>query len=377
VAKKNSTGELRSSHLGDKSFNTGRPQALDNTYNGPIDSSWCPLFIEAGTQRIELDLNTYDFSRPLFVRLRLPEDFASPLQPYTDYDVDPARTFRFANSVNSGDCLNDCSQIHLRYRAVDNLSQDTIYRGSCTFFVSVDRPLLQNTFFEFGAAEITFAEDAACFVLESGSGISVRPDKHLQYGQNGQGLLAAKQESKTTIAAGATFTFNNTLRLLHPVSFPEGGMHIYLAEGSTLRFGDMANVERKFAEANVWVYVHGKEENVDFGPLTPEERALFVFVDAPVYSSPVPLVEIHTYPNPAPAGSTLVLQFPRLESEGDKAYALYSTQGKVVAKGMLSVASNSNAEVGLPAHLVEGVYFLRATGDSINYSVSVVVRSIQ
>ncbi|MFK8165238.1 MAG: hypothetical protein AB8H12_22520 [Lewinella sp.] len=57
-------------------------QTLDNTYDGPIDSNWCPLFVRNGTRRVELDLDTYDFSRPLFVRLRLPEDFASPLQQY-------------------------------------------------------------------------------------------------------------------------------------------------------------------------------------------------------------------------------------------------------------------------------------------------------
>ena len=527
-------------------------QTLDNTYDGQVDSSWCPVFVQNGTNRIELDLDTYDFSRPLFVRVRLPEDFASPILPYVDYDLYDSGTLRYLNRLNSGDCPNDCSQIHLRYRAVDNLTLDTIYRdfefdspnysrsscffserfqtqkvteigetlwlardgvqpriyfigyglspvsspefpefrrraadsilftevqldadnvyrafpsevvepapapdnpafyyapqfedripgpsniryleanvagdpttvaslelnfaeyndialppyaglagakvagqdslrheltivfddfyrGSCTFSVSTDRPLLQNTFFEFGTTEIYFAEDAACFVLESGSGLSVRSGKNLQYGSNGQGLLAAKQESKINIAPGATFTFNNTLRLLHPISFPEGGMHVYLAEGSTLRFGEMANVERKFIESNVWIYVHGKEENVDFGPLTPEERALFVFVDAPVYLFPAPLEEVHFYPNPGLAGTTLSLLFPRLESEGEKAFALYSSQGKVIVEGRLLVDDNRNAQVNLPAHLAEGIYFLRVTGEQRNYSVNVVVRSI-
>lgn len=516
-------------------------QTLDDTYEGIIDSSWCPLFVLFGTFKIVLDMENYDFSRPLFVRLRLSEEFDSSMEPYTDYSINRTRSFSWLNTV---------SKLHLRYQAVDDLTQDTIYRnfefdsptysnstclfserfpiqrvteigetlwlsprgenppriyfiglgssqpfflesqrskadsilfteanigadgvyraspsdvvnpnsnndihyyfapqfedripgpgdiryleanvgsdpdtvvqlqlnfadfndialppytglagakvagqdslrheltisfddfyeGPCEMYLSVDRPILQNTFLEFGDGEVAFSEDAACFVLESGSGLSVRNGKNFNYGRNGQGLLAAKQESNITIAPGATFTFYNTLRLLHPISFPEGGMHVYLQEGSTLRFGEMANVERKFAEANVWVYVHGKEENVDFGPLTPEERALFVFVDTPVYLSPLPLVKIHTYPNPAPIGSTLAIQFPRLEPEGGKAYALYSTQGRVVAEGVLSVGSNSNAEVALPAHLVEGVYFLRVIGERRNYSVSVVARPVR
>ncbi|MFK8165237.1 MAG: T9SS type A sorting domain-containing protein [Lewinella sp.] len=154
-------------------------------------------------------------------------------------------------------------------------------------------------------------------------------------------------------------------------------MHIYLEEGSTLRFGEMANVARKFPESNIWVYVHGKEENVDFGPLTPAERALFIFVDAPDYLHPTSLEKIHAYPNPALAGTTLNLLFPRLESEGTKAYMLYSSQGKVMAEGTFSITNNGKVEMGLPAHLAEGVYFLRVTGEQRNYNVNVVVRSIR
>ncbi len=514
-------------------------QTLDGTYDGTIDSSWCPFFNEVWPGRIELDMDTYDFSRPLFVRLRLPENFASTLQPYSDYDLRPTRNLLFMNSMNSVNCLDDCSQIHLRYRAVDDLTQDTIYRdfefdspdasicffserfsdqkvteigetlwlsrngalprilffgygiqptsftglqrravdsilftntqidsdgtyrafpsevvtpepdlnnpayyyapqfedrvpspvniryleatvegdpdtvvrlqlnfdeyddialppytglagakvagqdslrheltvsfenmyrSTCEFYITTDRPLPQNTYYEFGEAEIAFGEDAACLVLESGSGLRVRPDKNFHYGRNGQGLLAAKEESSITINTGATLTFHNTLRLLHPVSFAEGGMHIYLEEGSTLRFGDMANVERKHSEANVWIYVHGKEENVDFGPLTAEERALFRFVASTTTPLPIPLNEIHAFPNPVRAGNVLSIIFPQTEEEGEKHYTLYSMQGKAVTTGALFISQHRKSEISFPAQLAEGVYFLQVRGSNREYS---------
>jgi hypothetical protein len=525
---------------------------LDNTYEGTVDSSWCPVFTYDDVQnRYELQLEDFDFDRPIFVKLRYPIGGAPSLEPYRDYQVQAGHGYRDVLYRDPADCPGDCNQTQLVYTMADpeagdtlqrrfeldaeyaeingygcffserypqqrfdeigrtiwltrngdnprlifdygyniydawsgstraeadsiifraeNLSgaeyraypsevtisdepsdffdglyhlpqftdrrpgndairyteinvehdpdtvvsmrlvfgegenislppftglsgakvagQDSIrhrltvefsnfYISNCSGF-SVDLPVPPNTTYEFGADTIAFGQDGACLVLEPNGGIAVRPGSDLQYGRNGQGLLAAKQESKITVGPNGTFTFNNTLRLLHPISFPEGGMHVYLEEGSTLRFSDMANVERKFAESNIWVYVHGKEENVDFGPLTPEERALFVFVDAPAYSSPVLLEEVHAYPNPVLAGTTLNLIFPGLESEGDKAYMLYSSQGKVMLEGMLSITSNSEVEIGLPAHLAEGIYFLRVTGEKRNYNVNVVVRSIR
>jgi hypothetical protein len=525
---------------------------LDNTYEGTVDSNWCPVFTyDIAQNRYELQLEDFDFDRPIFVKLRYPTGGAPSLEPYRDYSVQTGHAYRNVLYRDPADCPGDCNQVQIAYTMADPEAGDTLQRrfeldaeyaeingygcffserypqqrfdeigrtiwltrngdnprlifdygyniydswgqnfraevdsiifqadnlsglqyrafpsdvvvteepsdffeglyhlpqfadrrpgndairytevnvehdpdtvvsmrlvfgegenialppftGLCgaivagqdsirhlltiefsNFYISncsgfsVDLPIPPNTIYEFGADTITFGQDGACLVLEPNGGIAVRPGSSLQYGRNGQGLLAAKQESSITIAPNATLTFNNTLRLLHPISYPEGGMHVYLEEGSMLRFGDMANVERKHTTADVWVYVHGSKDQVDFGPLTPEEQALFRFINSPVILSPAPLLEVHAFPNPVLAGNQVSLFFPRAEVEGEKKYALYSAQGETLISDVLSVSNDSRSTINLPAHLAEGVYFLRVAGKERNYSVSVLVRAIR
>lgn len=252
-------------------------------------------------------------------------------------------------------------QDSLRHTLV--LTFDEWYQSSCGQFL-VDRPVAPNTVYNFGSDLITFGEDGACFVLEPGSEIAVRAESTLTYGLHGQGLLAAKENSKITVNAGATLTFDNTLRILHPTFLPEGGPHIYLNEGSRLVFAGAANVERKFVDSDSWIYVHNNGGSIDFGPLTAAERALFKFVVPAPEFFPPSAKELYLWPNPVTSGETLTLGLPPSEGNAAANLEILDMSGRVLRTGALQLSANGVAGTELPAHLSPGIYLLKVYGNA-------------
>lgn len=99
---------------------------LDNTYDGVVDSSWCPVFSceEGRPSRYRLELEDFDFNRKLFIRVLFTDPVAQPIRPSADYYLE-LDLWSEAVGLNP-DSL--CSHRILRYAAVAN-SGDTIARS--------------------------------------------------------------------------------------------------------------------------------------------------------------------------------------------------------------------------------------------------------
>lgn len=89
-------------------------RTLDDTYDGVTDSSWCASFVYREQSRIYvLDLADFDYSRPLFIRLRYPEFQLPPIDPYTDHTLNYSIWSDGVDLQQSPDCPGDCTQLQL------------------------------------------------------------------------------------------------------------------------------------------------------------------------------------------------------------------------------------------------------------------------
>jgi len=525
---------------------------LDDTYDGVIDSSWCPVIRESGIRfrPYELDLTGFDFSRPLFFRIRYPENSRPAIEAYINHQLFTNLNY-FHVRLSEEDCAGDCSQIYFRYqfretgnttflprsfefdlsdsllnfgnvncfmserfeeqelleigmrfhlaqtntdprlvpfqlqleeepfislrpevgavefeeddwfngryvaypldvvipiprpgaeedgfyhlgqytdrlpgndairytevqpawnpdtavsmtinfeefaniafppftgmRGAAVIGQDSLrhelilnfgdgYFGSCVQTL-IDLPVPGNTVISFGNGEIGFGRDNACYVLEPGSELSIRPLKHFVYGYNGQGQLALKENSRLRVAEGATLTVANTFRLLILPDQAEAGAHLYLEPNSKLIFTPHAHVERKFPDANAWIYVHGTPDQIDFGGLTAEERALFKFIEPTVVLQRPPVDALKMSPNPLAGSRLLFVQLPTSVLREGLKYHIVDTNGREVASGVVNLfASSTEGSITLPATLPAGLYFVRTNDGRADYNGKLIVR---
>ncbi|WP_253931716.1 hypothetical protein [Lewinella sp. W8] len=247
---------------------------------------------------------------------------------------------------------------------------DDWYFGSCFDFL-IERVIPENTVHQVGNDQLRFGSNAACVMLETGAGFAVGPNAEVDYGANGRGLFATRDGGSLTLKEGARMTLNNRLRLLQLPGTAAGGLHLYLAEGSELSFGESAVVERKFAEADSWIWVHDAGGTLNLEALSPEERALFRFVPTEPSQVPLEVEELFILGNPVRSG-TLRFALPNdLAPDQEGVYRINDLAGRTLTEGVFSVDAPS---LELPAAMTNGAYVLSVSVAGRSYNAKMVLQ---
>jgi hypothetical protein len=246
---------------------------------------------------------------------------------------------------------------------------DDWYFGTCFDFF-IERVIPENTVHQVGNDQLRFGNDGACVMLETGAGFSVGPGANLDYGANGKGLFASRDGGSLALKEGATMTLNNRLRLLQLPGTEAGGLHLYLGEGSEIIFGESAIVERKFAEADSWIWVHDAGGKLNLENLSLEERALFRFVPEESVQIRRNLEDLLVLGNPV-RSNTLRFELPADAAEGVGTYQITDLIGRTLISGKFDAASPS---LELPGAMPNGAYLITAVVEGSTFSAKLLLQ---
>lgn len=140
----------------------------------------------------------------------------------------------------------------------------------------VDFIFEQNTNYVHRSGQLHFNSKTACFQFREGSALIVDDDVTLQYGNNGNGILALRTGSTIKIGQNSTLVIDNLLTLseLRTDKTPQQ-IYMELNPGSKLIFGEYATVTNQHSldgTMRLNIYMNGGE--LDDHHLSSSERAL-------------------------------------------------------------------------------------------------------
>ncbi|MFY0673658.1 MAG: T9SS type A sorting domain-containing protein [Bacteroidia bacterium] len=181
----------------------------------------------------------------------------------------------------------------------------------------------------------------SCLMFEQKAKLIIEKDGHLEFGNEGKGILAVKPGASIELEPNADLSINGQLALLDYKDWIQGGhVEIYLRPGNTLTFGEGASVSnRVFEHGSVKLHVYLEGGELDISNLDEKSKELIVvYNSAPefVLSS---LDQVNPYPNPT--NGQFFMEFTS-DASGILNWYLYDLKGNQIEDGFYSIKNGYN-----------------------------------
>ncbi|MGB0431058.1 MAG: T9SS type A sorting domain-containing protein [Bacteroidia bacterium] len=140
----------------------------------------------------------------------------------------------------------------------------------------------------------------SCLMFEQKAKLIIEKDGHLEFGNDGNGILAVKPGASIELEPNADLTINGQLALLDYKDWIQGGnVDVHLKPGNKLTFGEGATVSnRVFEHGSVKLHVYMEGGELDLSNLDEKSKELIVVYNStPQFVLPN-LDQVNPYPNP-------------------------------------------------------------------------------
>jgi len=207
--------------------------------------------------------------------------------------------------------------------------------------------------------DIFFGGPSACFQFRNNSALIVGDDTFLEYGKNGMGMLALATGGTIKIGKNSTLFVNNTMALYEQAELygivEDQQIYMELNKGSTLAFGEKANLTNKFSiDKNMKLNIYMNGGILDDSKLSPKERAVINLI----YPTPPEIFSenVRVFPNP----TSDVLTFSMILKNEDRVeIEAYDVAGHFIfSKTKNGQKGNNDFQIQVN-DLSKGVYFFK------------------
>jgi hypothetical protein len=196
----------------------------------------------------------------------------------------------------------------------------------------------------------------SCLMFEQQAKLIVEKDGHLEFGNNGNGILAVKPGASIVLEPNADLTINGQLALLDYKDWIQGGhVDVHLKPGNKLTFGEGATVSNRiFEHGSVKLHVYMEGGELDLSNLDEKSKELIVIYNSVPERDPYPFYYVNPFPNPT--NGKFEMEFSS-DSSGVLSWQLSDLKGNDIQEGVYPINSYSYLEFDLTGHR-PGVYIL-------------------